>query len=254
MSNWCFPVLDLPEYVIWDGCGFLDEGYYKATISPATGRGSVHPGDDYNGRGGGNTDLGKPVYAASDGIVVHAQAHRVWGNVVLIYHPADQVWTQYAHLDTLLVRASQKVSMAEQIGTIGRGGINPKTGQHYFYAHLHFEVRVVELPADEWPSTLYPNKAQAEAYTQRTRRDTMAFLKSKGAATTLAQARGPQPAPTPPPAPRPQVPPNWKQVRDPASSAPLPGRWVSLMKNEATGEIVPFEVPAYRLKEMNLDA
>ena len=58
-------------------------GYYKARGFWPNG----HLGEDWNGRGGGNTDLGDPVYACADGVVVHSRDVRVgWGNVVIIRH------------------------------------------------------------------------------------------------------------------------------------------------------------------------
>ena len=77
-------------------------GYY-------TSRGfrqKYHMGEDWNGLEGGNRDLGKPVYAAANGIVVLARDMRMgWGNLIIIRHifledqqmkTADSV---YAHLD-----------------------------------------------------------------------------------------------------------------------------------------------------------
>ena len=70
-----------------------------------------HLGDDWNGKGGGNTDLGDPVYAASDGIVSFSEDIKGgWGNVIRIYHnygtkqkPA-YVESLYAHLYKRLVK------------------------------------------------------------------------------------------------------------------------------------------------------
>src|SRR5258707_34440 len=44
-----------------------------------------HLGEDWNGVGGGDTDLGDPIYSTADGIVTFAQDYRLgWGNVVII--------------------------------------------------------------------------------------------------------------------------------------------------------------------------
>ncbi len=97
-----------------------------------------HLGDDWNGTGGGNTDLGDPVYAIGNGYVKFAEDYGGgWGNIVRVVHflPDDTLYESfYAHCDTILVKEGQWVKRGEQIGTIGNaGGI--------YYAHLHFEIR-----------------------------------------------------------------------------------------------------------------
>ena len=57
-------------------------GYYMAR-----GFLSYHPGEDWDGIRGGNTDLGDPVYAIGNGYVTYARdAQMGWGNVVLVRH------------------------------------------------------------------------------------------------------------------------------------------------------------------------
>jgi len=112
------------------------EGYYKS-------RGFLrhHPGEDWNGLGGGNTDLRNPVYSIGHGMVVFAKDVRMgWGNVVIVRHTylskgqLSTVDSFYAHLDRILVRDGQQVVKGQQVGTIG-------TNRGMYTAHLHFEVR-----------------------------------------------------------------------------------------------------------------
>lgn len=104
-------------------------------------RANYHMGEDWNGDGGGNTDLGKPVYATANGIVVLARDMRMaWGNLVIIRHiymedkQMKTVDSVYAHLDKILVREGKQVVKGQQIGTIG-------TNRGMYTAHLHFEIR-----------------------------------------------------------------------------------------------------------------
>lgn len=112
------------------------DGYY-------TSRGflSYHPGEDWNGLKGGNSDLGAPVYAIGHGYVVFARDARMgWGNVVLIRHvflengQLQTIDSMYAHLDKILVREGQQITRGQQVGTIG-------TNRGMYIAHLHFEIR-----------------------------------------------------------------------------------------------------------------
>lgn len=102
-----------------------------------------HLGEDWNGDGGGNTDLGDPVYAISNGSIVYAQnAGRGWGNVVVIEHvlpDGSRVRSMYAHLGRILW-TSGNVMRGDQIGTIGRG-YDYGGGKFDYLAHLHFELR-----------------------------------------------------------------------------------------------------------------
>lgn len=113
------------------------EGYYMSRGF----RANYHMGEDWNGLGGGNTDLGDPVYSVANGIVVMARDARMgWGNLVIIRHTflenrqLSTVDSLYAHLDRIMVREGQQVVKGQQVGTIG-------TNRGMYTAHLHFEIR-----------------------------------------------------------------------------------------------------------------
>lgn len=101
-----------------------------------------HLGDDLNGIGGQNSDLGDAVFASGFGRVVYAGVPGPgWGKMIILAHRVQDkhhgtrvIQTVYAHLDQMLVQAEQVVQRGEKIGTVG-------TGDGQYVAHLHFEVR-----------------------------------------------------------------------------------------------------------------
>ncbi len=109
-----------------------------------------HLGDDWNGRGGGNTDFGDPVYAISDGIVsFSADIKGGWGNIIRIYHNYGTtqkpvtIESLYAHLNKRLVKIGSLVKKGDKIGTIGNAN-----GR--YWAHLHFEIRdTLDMPVGQ---------------------------------------------------------------------------------------------------------
>ena len=105
-----------------------------------------HLGDDLNGIGGENSDLGDPVYAVADGHVLFAEeAGPGWGNVIIVLHAYEEngerryVQSHYGHVDEILVQRKQNVRRGEQIATIG-------TADGRYWAHLHFEMREFTTP------------------------------------------------------------------------------------------------------------
>jgi len=105
-----------------------------------------HLGDDLNGIGGENSDLGDPVFAVADGQVIFAdEAGPGWGNVIIVLHAYEEngarkfVQSYYGHVETILVERKQKVHRGEQIATIG-------TADGRYWAHLHFEMREFTTP------------------------------------------------------------------------------------------------------------
>jgi murein DD-endopeptidase MepM/ murein hydrolase activator NlpD len=113
------------------------QGYYKARGFHAGG----HLGEDWDGIGGGDTDLGDPIYSIGDGVVVFARdCHMGWGNVVIVRHAyreggtVKNIDSLYGHLQKILVRRGEIVRRGQQIATLGNA--------HGLYdAHLHFEIR-----------------------------------------------------------------------------------------------------------------
>jgi murein DD-endopeptidase MepM/ murein hydrolase activator NlpD len=108
----------------------------------------IHPGEDWNRIGAaGDGDLGDPVFSIANGFVKFAGMTSVgFGNAVLIEHmlpDGKKIWSQYAHLDQVLVVDGQRVSRGQQVGTIGKTG-------GFTNAHLHFEIRIKDLPVDSW--------------------------------------------------------------------------------------------------------
>lgn len=116
------------------------EGYYKARgLRLRTPR---HMGEDWNGNGGGNSDLGDPVYTIGTGLVTYAaDARGRWGKVVIVRHAFRDpktgkvlcCQTLYSHLDRIDVQLGQIVRRGDQVGTIG-------TNRGMFPAHLHAEL------------------------------------------------------------------------------------------------------------------
>jgi len=141
--------------------GTVHHGWYVATTFCEHYSLGIHPGEDWNGRGGGNTDLGQPVYAAGAGKVIHAgDAAAPWGGVVvlehLVYdnHRKRRLQTVYVHLDRIDVQQGDLVARRQQVGTIGRDA------DGLYLAHLHFEIRTdTGLSPTYWP--IADNKDEA---------------------------------------------------------------------------------------------
>jgi hypothetical protein len=114
-----------------------------------------HTGEDWNGKSGGDSDLGQPVYAIAHGRLVEFGYYvPSWGNVVLLEHilpDGTRVWSQYAHLDQMMVNArGQIIGRGQQLGTIGKGERTAQYPLGRWVAHLHFEIRRNNLPIYAW--------------------------------------------------------------------------------------------------------
>ena len=116
-----------------------------------------HLGDDFNGIGGTDSDLGDPIYAVGAGEVVYVGTPSPgWGTVVIVAHrvPADSseqkpaesetaknlvhlrvIQSFYAHLEDIRVFVGQVVQRGDRLGCVGPAAVGSN------YPHLHFELR-----------------------------------------------------------------------------------------------------------------
>lgn len=109
------------------------KGYYNAQKFGQ----NDHLGDDWNGTGGGNSDLGDPIYAIANGYIAEAKDFGGgWGKVIRIIHQykGKHYESVYAHCHKINVQAESFVRKGEQIGTIGNA-------DGLYWAHLHLEIR-----------------------------------------------------------------------------------------------------------------
>lgn len=105
-------------------------GAYGMRMHPIYKRRIFHKGIDLT------VPKGTPIYATGNGVIemIKKSRSRVgYGNQIVIDHDFGYE-TQYAHLETILVKEGQEVKRGEIIGEAGRTG--GTTG-----VHLHYEVR-----------------------------------------------------------------------------------------------------------------
>ena len=120
-----------------------------------------HLGEDWNGELGGNSDLGSDILAVSSGAVVYSGTPaECWGRVVIILHSAPEgggfllpdgrtvpeVWSMYAHLESVRVGKGDAIETGRRIGTLGADCCT-------CYAHLHFEI--ISDPKGPFPGAGY---------------------------------------------------------------------------------------------------
>ena len=103
-------------------------------IDPFTGRSALHTGMDFQ------ADPGTTILAAAGGVVVAAEWHPAYGNMVEVDHGNDLI-TRYGHSSKLLVKKGDLVKRGQRIAEVGSTGRS--TGPH-----LHFEVLVQGVPQD----------------------------------------------------------------------------------------------------------
>jgi len=114
---------------------FVDITYrYGSTQNGAR---EPHHGVEFSNRSG------TPIHAAGDGVVqfagpdieaVYSPWRDFYGNVVVIRH-ANELYTLYAHLSRINVKAGDGVKAGDLIGEVGQSGVA-------IGSHLHFEVRM----------------------------------------------------------------------------------------------------------------
>ncbi len=128
--------------------GYNASGFGRR-VDPFTGRAARHDGVDFA------APAGTPIVAAAGGVVIAAQYHHQYGNMIDIDH-GNNIVTRYAHAKRLHVKIGDIVRRGEHIADVGSTGRS--TG-----AHLHFEVLVRGVPqnphkflmAGSDPSKLY---------------------------------------------------------------------------------------------------
>lgn len=108
----------------------LDEGIF-----------AYHPGGDFNMPK--NADAHAPLYAMANGEVIFAGPwpSGSWGNLIIIRHTwpdGSRVYSRYAHVEKVIVRAGQTVRRGEQICSVG-------DANGRWSHHLHADISPTEV-------------------------------------------------------------------------------------------------------------
>lgn len=101
-------------------------------LDPFSGRNAFHGGLDFS------SPVGTPIVAAAGGVVIAAEYHSEYGNMIEIDH-GNEIVTRYGHASKLFVKVGDIVKRGQHVANIGSTGRS--TG-----SHLHFEVLVKNVP------------------------------------------------------------------------------------------------------------
>ena len=118
---------------IWPVQGWLTSVFGFRT-HPLTGLSQMHEGLDIANR------VGTTIIAPASGIVSDIETDQLFGKIVVISHGFG-ITTCYAHLHKVFVKLNQRVERGDKIAELGMSG--NATGPH-----LHYEVRINNIPAN----------------------------------------------------------------------------------------------------------
>jgi murein DD-endopeptidase MepM/ murein hydrolase activator NlpD len=110
---------------------------YGSRVHPVYGEVKQHNGIDIHG------NMGEPMRASDNGLVLLAEERGGYGLTVVIDH-GNRLATLYGHMSRLDVRPGDLVQRGQTIGLVGSTGLS--TGPH-----CHWEVRILGLPVDGRP-------------------------------------------------------------------------------------------------------
>jgi septal ring factor EnvC (AmiA/AmiB activator) len=82
---------------------------------------------------------GEQVRAVATGKVSYAQFFKGYGNLVIVHH-GGEVYSLYAGLASMFVRAGQRVGIGDSLGNVGRGADGPGS--------VYLEIRVGRIAQD----------------------------------------------------------------------------------------------------------
>jgi len=101
---------------------------------PFTGLRRMHAGLDIA------TFKGAPIYAPADGTVTYTGYKPGYGKIIIINHGYGVI-TRYGHISKHVVRMKDEVKRGDIIALVGSTGRSTNS-------HLHYEVRINEIPVD----------------------------------------------------------------------------------------------------------
>ena len=116
--------------------GFISSSF-GSRLSPFTNLPDFHQGIDISG------NYGAPVIATAQGKVTLAGWYGSFGQTIQITHD-NGITTLFGHLAKIYVKTGEEVVRGQKIGLMGNSGMS--TGPH-----LHYEVRINELPVNPKP-------------------------------------------------------------------------------------------------------
>jgi len=159
--------------------GFVGSGFGMRT-DPFTGQLSMHSGTDFA------APTGTPIFAAAGGVVVSAEVHPDYGNMVEVDH-GNGLSTLYGHASRLVVKVGDIVRKGQKVAEVGTTGRS--TGPH-----LHFEVHVNGVPVNpaKYLASQKPGSPLASLGVQAAAKP---FAKPFAADAAVQVAHAAQPAP-----------------------------------------------------------
>ncbi len=141
------------ENKLWPG-HWHDANGFRNRYFDSAGKIAYHTGADLNlNVPRWNMDRGAPVYAVASGVVTWiGRVGDIWRNVIVIKHDpladGSVVYSRYAHVENMQVRAGDRVTRGQQICVVGKSG--GSSGNY----HLHFDIShtdVLQKHPGHWP-------------------------------------------------------------------------------------------------------